>query len=406
MKKQISLLFILVAIFSYMPTEYASAGDDTCVELIQQYYTAIDANDWENSFRFWCREENEDLEAFYHYTGNVENHIGIFNIQRIQLIDVQEIQDQKLFSVLPRYDIYANLYGNDIKAYLCQTDSTVYSPDKYYRNGIDFSLLLFARENGEWKIIMESSPTPNFIEYAYPEETRDSNTKKVLELIDLRMQGIWADMNGKMIEINRYGLESYQNFSKSLTYIPDAFQDMDENAWYGLYGQNIAKKAYEYGIMTGKNADTLDPDGMLRIAEAIKISATIHNIYWGGQTEFLKSDIWYDTYVEYAIENGIISENDFSDYTQAISRSALAYIFANTLPRETLKQFNSISNLPDVFPQTQYYEEILFLYQAGILIGVDSEKSFQPKKEISRMEAAALILRLIDPLERIYLFKG
>ena len=190
---------------------------------------------------------------------------------------------------------------------------------------------------------------------------------------------------------------SMTNFIKAKTYTSGQFNDVTESMWYGFNGQKVIASAYEYGLMQGAGTAIFNPEGNMTVAEAITIAARIHSIYTTGTERFVQGSPWYQVYVDYAVKNGIIAAADFSNYTKAISRAEMAYIFANALPAAELATQNTVTALPDVNSATSYEEEIIMLYQAGVLTGSDDKGTFNPQSNISRAEAAAIITRVILP---------
>ena len=69
----------------------------------------------------------------------------------------------------------------------------------------------------------------------------------------------------------------------------------------------------------------------------------------------------------------------------------MAYLFANALPEQELAEISDMTALPDVTDQTPYFESILALQKAGIVI-VD-EKGSLPTDTVSRLEASIIISR-------------
>lgn len=239
------------------------------------------------------------------------------------------------------------------------------------------------------------------------------------------------------------------------------FDDIDENAWYGIRQQGCIKSAYELGIMRGKTnavidpidllpselgtrlreiiqsedfaknpekyrteideimrkadaavadpafvvpkppAALFDPLGSLSLAEAVKMEAVLRSYYNADGYEFRQGAPWYQTYVDYAVLKGIIAGSDFSDYGTAATRAQMAYIFAKALPESELSAINTISALPDVQESDKYGTEIFRLYRAGVLTGSDAQGSFKPDSTISRAEAAAIIRRVAKPEQKI-----
>ena len=75
----------------------------------------------------------------------------------------------------------------------------------------------------------------------------------------------------------------------------------------------------------------------MTVAEAITLAARTNNNYGTADYDFSVADgeQWYEPYVEYAVNKGIISETDFSDYDALITRGQMAKIFASALPSES-----------------------------------------------------------------------
>ncbi|MCL2517938.1 MAG: InlB B-repeat-containing protein [Oscillospiraceae bacterium] len=195
---------------------------------------------------------------------------------------------------------------------------------------------------------------------------------------------------------------SMSNFVKKKTYTFGMFTDVNENEWYGYNNVNrVIANAYEYGLMQGDSATTFKPTGNITIAEAITVAARVHSIYMTGAESFTASEPWYKVYVDYAITNGIIVSNDFTDYTRPATRAEMAYIFSRSLPAAEFASPNTVNSLPDVNNGTPYRDAIFMLYRAGILAGNDDLGTFNPGNNITRAEAAAIISRVILPGTRM-----
>lgn len=186
----------------------------------------------------------------------------------------------------------------------------------------------------------------------------------------------------------------YENFTAQTTYTPGQFTDVADSAWYA---DNV-RVAYEYGLINGQSATRFAPDSSLTVAEAIKLAASLHSIYHTGSAEFASSSPWYQTYVDYALQNGILTAAR-SDYTQPASRAVFASVLAAALPPEALGAINTIADgaIPDVSMSASYADAVYLLYRAGVLTGSDSAGRFMPSGTIKRSEAAAIVTRMADP---------
>jgi len=141
----------------------------------------------------------------------------------------------------------------------------------------------------------------------------------------------------------------------------------------------------------------------------IRFDPTNNNgIYYIDYITFSKSENfegvkWYDMYVNYALDNGIIELHDFytDDYTRNITRGELCSLFAAALPNESFNAINDIKGIPDVSDTDKNADVYLMLYNAGILLGSDENGTFNGTSDIKRSEAAAIINRAALPESRV-----
>lgn len=186
----------------------------------------------------------------------------------------------------------------------------------------------------------------------------------------------------------------FENFAAQAVYNPGQFTDVAEDAWYA---DNV-RAAYEYGLINGQSATRFAPDSSLTVAEAVKLAACLHSIYHTGSANFTASDLWYRTYVDYALQNGILTA-ERSDYTKPATRAVFASVLAAALPSEALTAINTIADgaIPDVSSSASYADAVYLLYRAGVLTGSDTAGRFRPSSTIKRSEAAAIVTRMADP---------
>lgn len=181
-----------------------------------------------------------------------------------------------------------------------------------------------------------------------------------------------------------------QNFVNKNTYANN-FTDVPSTHWAA---PSVAA-CYELGIMYGSSDTGFSPSNNLTVAEALVMASRVHSIYNTGETVvFSGGDPWYQLYVSYAVQNGIIKEFDFMDYNAKITRAQMAYIFYNALPSKEFNTISSVPEIPDVPMFHKYFAPIKGLYDAGILTGSDDKGSFFPDNNITRAEAAAIISRV------------
>jgi len=176
------------------------------------------------------------------------------------------------------------------------------------------------------------------------------------------------------------------------------FGDVTEKDWY--YGNVMY--AYGVGLINGKGADKFAPEDNLTYAEAVKLAACMHQLYTtGAVTLTVGGGAWYESYVDYAKANGIISKD--YEWTKAATRAGYMEIFANALPDSALAPVNSVADgaIPDVPADHPQAAAIYKLYRAGIVQGVDAAKNCRPDASIRRSEVAAILTRMMDEGARV-----
>ena len=185
---------------------------------------------------------------------------------------------------------------------------------------------------------------------------------------------------------------SLSNFRKIREY-SSVFADVPDGLWYS----DSVAGAYERGIMDGKAPGLFDPEGMITIAETIKLAACIHRRFYSGSADFETGVPWYAPYADYCRENGL-SAAAYRNYEAAATRSDFALMLADAVPDEALTPLNRVADgaIPDVFESYSYGAAVYKLYRAGVLTGSDDERSFLPGRTIRRAEAAAVIMRILD----------
>ena len=145
------------------------------------------------------------------------------------------------------------------------------------------------------------------------------------------------------------------------------------------------------------------------IITGIRIDPTNNNgIYYidhvvFSKSENIKNDNWYDVYVDYAIENGIIEKDKFSttEYKRNITRQEICDMFASAIPEEHFTPINDVKGIPDIHRDSKNSDVYLMLYRAGILLGADTEGNLCPDNDIKRSEIAAIVNRVALPESRV-----
>jgi len=183
----------------------------------------------------------------------------------------------------------------------------------------------------------------------------------------------------------------FANFQTRVNrYVNGMFPDVGED-WYSDYVVAV----YELGLMQGDTEGYFRPDDGVTLAETCALAARLHQIYYTGSAEFTQGSPWYQVYVDYCHEKGLLT-TEYEDYNVPANRREFALILSRTLPESALPEINAIEDgtLPDVPAGSAGAGSIYLLYRAGILTGNDGYGTFAPASGIRRSEVAAIISRM------------
>lgn len=177
------------------------------------------------------------------------------------------------------------------------------------------------------------------------------------------------------------------------------FKDVQRSDWFF----DDVLSAYERGLVNGMSATTFEPDGTLTAAQCVKLAACMHQLYREGEVSLENSpagEPWYRSYVDYAIENGILLQ-EYHDYNAIIVRQQFVQVFYRALPEWEYAEMNYIEDgdIPDVGMFDPGSAETYAFYRAGILTGYE-DGSFGSSSYISRCEVATIMNRMFDASAR------
>ena len=181
------------------------------------------------------------------------------------------------------------------------------------------------------------------------------------------------------------------------------FKDVPSNAWY----YEAVDDAYNLALINGRDETHFAPDANLTYAEAVKLAACMNQkAALGYVVEMGGGDPWYQPYIDYCREQGIISKD--YPWDKNATRAGYVEIFAHALPEESFRARNDIADgtIPDVSMSHPQAAEIYLLYRAGILTGNDANGIFNPSDNIKRCQVAAILTRMMIESERKDVYLG
>ena len=160
------------------------------------------------------------------------------------------------------------------------------------------------------------------------------------------------------------------------------------------HAMELSSNANFTDLITGIRFDSTNNNGVYYI-DYIMLS----------QSNQISSQNWYDKYVDYALENGIIDNRTFdvNKYNDPITRKDLLALFvkATPNPESYYTKKNSINGIPDVNKDDWNADVFLMLYNAGITLGSDSNGNLNVDSYVKESESAHLVSRILNTKNRL-----
>ena len=173
------------------------------------------------------------------------------------------------------------------------------------------------------------------------------------------------------------------------------FYDVDQNAWYLKY----LDTAVDSGLINGRGDGRFAPNDDITGSEAVKLAACIGQLLTEGSVSLTNGSPWYASYMEYAVEKGLIdAELDEYGISAPASRADLMDMFCRAIPEAQRVEINTIpdGSIPDLFTSAPYRDNVYTLYRMGIVTGANKRGACLPDECISRAEVAALVARIVS----------
>ncbi|GMQ58187.1 hypothetical protein AN1V17_25820 [Vallitalea sediminicola] len=436
MKKIVTLLLALTLVFSTCTLSYAAENETTdsnfgTIILNKALYTdyygnerickitikgvvGVQLNDttvlFENYNHKFLDTYCDDPD---HFTYNKETHRDVWNgtgefidngltiipVMKgaeilIEVIDDKDAMDFYV-SYFPFIDNEKTVFCNGLEQSGSYTTGVARVFEKLSENTIEkFPFNINNKPTGIMVVDSKTYPLPSAEDVKKAKEALAVTDTKKEDVNDAAEDTSKEDETAKEVDTTKdtEAVPGLSNFEQVNEYKADTFNDVEDGIWYA----DSVKNCYELGIMNGKGDNQFAPKGSISVAEAIAMAARTNKIYAGLGSEIEKTgDNWYDGFVKYALENNIMTEDQFDDYTRKITKAELSYLFAKSVPEEEFKAIQ-LYPMADVDDDTNYASEIYLLFNAGVVTGSDAEATFHPTDNITRAEASAIINRVIN----------
>lgn len=197
-------------------------------------------------------------------------------------------------------------------------------------------------------------------------------------------------------ELNGENVSENLNGSNSESGEKHKFEDVAKNHW----ASEAIESLFERKVISGKSEDRFYPNDNVTRAEFVTMLFRLANVNDEYVCEFsdVEKNSWYYDAVAWAYSNGIVngvSESEFNPNgyitKQDMSCVIERYIKKYDLEFDTKAEYNGFKDENSISGYAK--ESVVKLYTLGILKG-NNEGKFEPKKSLTRAEAAVVLFRL------------
>jgi len=227
--------------------------------------------------------------------------------------------------------------------------------------------------------------------FRYNEMTK---TFEFIPAIKVKIDGVWYAM-----------LRSYSNSVYVVAHNPASFTDVQRH-----WGRSLVELAAAKGLVNGVGGGNFAPDQAVTRAEfsALLVRALGRGTYAGSTAPYedVKPGAWYYADVTKAKELGLLdfASGKLFKTDQPLTREEMASMLAAALSLEKLpltKEFVSLDGYQDIGSvDTAYLESVRLMVKLQIMTGT-SARTFTPKGETTRAQAASVLIRTLFALGTI-----
>ncbi len=202
------------------------------------------------------------------------------------------------------------------------------------------------------------------------------------------------------VKINELTLESTTTIQKQST--TSSLTDLPATTNWAYEGINFVVSK---GLMMGTSTTEFSPSRTMTRAEFITVM--VRAMYPDvEQTTTSSAANWWDKYVDRAIEEGLITPIKYTtaQLSDAMPRQEMAWMMMNYIDSVGTGAYSLVNTWQISDYSTignQYQSDVLKAYSLGLLAGKDDSGRFDPQGTMTRQEAAAVIMRMVDETKRL-----
>ena len=189
---------------------------------------------------------------------------------------------------------------------------------------------------------------------------------------------------------------------KPVSEVPKSFSDIPSSHW----AHDAIMEMVTMGILKGATLPdangiaTFNAGGQMKYAEFLAVMTRM--IYPDVDIDYAgyADEGWYMPFYYAALDMELVFEGEVTkaQLMQPMTREQMARVLVRTgMIIGTVSGEVGYTDFPDIYAVgDEYFESVAMAYGEGLLCGVDSKGTFNPKGTLTRAEAAMVCFRLLD----------
>ncbi|WP_052947339.1 hypothetical protein [Aneurinibacillus tyrosinisolvens] len=170
-RRNVSVLLLLLL---FMTTISVQAQESSALTVVKKYIDTLNQHNWSAIPQLWVKERRKDLAQQINDKEYQEKKLGFLNIKKAKLVAWRELPSQYGQIYIPSH--YIGKF-EDMKIFYITVDYQVHKQNKRGINGLNYFIIVVAKENGKWKIALTPGPPVTSIIHAgYGFGTDDEKT--------------------------------------------------------------------------------------------------------------------------------------------------------------------------------------------------------------------------------------
>lgn len=169
------------------------------------------------------------------------------------------------------------------------------------------------------------------------------------------------------------------------------------------FGKDYIARLASLNIIVGDGVSKFNPNDTLLACQYLKMVV----MALGFTPDSIPGTYWWQPYINIALEEKLINQNEIKDYTAPLSRELAGTIGFRALMKYKVRptgenewfNYNKSKIFDYAYISDEYKNDVVMAYRMGILLG--NNNIYEPKGTLTRAQGAIIVNKLIDDNIRV-----